>query len=281
MSLEMFANRYIELVDGSDGYRVQIEAAIKHASKWAGKPLEIHELSTDLIHAFVVAVKDDLAPATRRARRNILIRLASVAANDTTLLLRPDEPIRSRIARVKLPQSPPDAWTIEQVRKLLKVAESLRGAYKNGVPRRLYCGAYIRVVWDAGWRGCDVRSLERDWIGPSGRLAVVQRKTKRVVYSQLRPKTVAAIRLLLESHESRLIFPPWKHISSWRKSFERLICRAGLDGTIGMLRHSAGTAAEEAFPGQGHLFLGNSRQVFERHYLDRRISGIIVQPPEL
>ena len=34
------------------------------------------------------------------------------------------------------------------------------------------------------------------------------------------------------------------------------------------LRSSSGTAVEKASPGRGHLHLGNTRDVFERNYLD-------------
>lgn len=47
------------------------------------------------------------------------------------------------------------------------------------------------------------------------------------------------------------------------------------------LRHSAGTACELLNPGSGPAFLGNTPDVFYRHYFDRRQMKGFVQPPAL
>lgn len=55
-----------------------------------------------------------------------------------------------------------------------------------------------------------------------------------------------------------------------------------MEGSIGKLRHSSGTAAEIIHPGHGHEHLGNTRDVFERHYLDlQKVCSLRVQPPSL
>lgn len=57
---------------------------------------------------------------------------------------------------------------------------------------------------------------------------------------------------------------------------------AGLSGSIGRLRHSSGTAFEISHPQRGHEHLGNTRKVFEGHYLDESlIGGEVDMPPEL
>ena len=49
--------------------------------------------------------------------------------------------------------------------------------------------------------------------------------------------------------------------------FSRIVAKAGLDGSFKKLRKSSGTRAEQLEPGRGHIHLGNSRKVFEQHYL--------------
>jgi hypothetical protein len=65
-----------------------------------------------------------------------------------------------------------------------------------------------------------------------------------------------------------LCFPTWGRLELWRREALRLVKLAGLSGGIGQLRHSSGTAVELHHPGRGHEHLGNTRAVFERHYLD-------------
>jgi hypothetical protein len=68
-----------------------------------------------------------------------------------------------------------------------------------------------------------------------------------------------------------LVWPrPWS--AEWdRRTFQKIAAAAGLVGTMKKLRRSSGVSVEILHPGHGHEHLGNSRRVFERHYLRRRI----------
>jgi hypothetical protein len=65
----------------------------------------------------------------------------------------------------------------------------------------------------------------------------------------------------------------------FRVEFAKIVKAAGLVGTFKKLRKSSGSRAEQLNAGSGHVHLGNSRRVFEQHYLGS--DAIDVQPVRL
>ena len=109
----------------------------------------------------------------------------------------------------------------------------------------------------------------------------MQAKTGRHVVGTINDEARQAIAELCASHGQDKIFPQWCRINTWRLIAKRLVRRAGLPGSIGRLRHSAGTAVENLHPGKGPQFLGNTPAVFYAHYYDRRLAVDLPAPPPL
>lgn len=278
MNLREYARYYVALVDGSDGYLRQIEWALHDFEKVVG-PIALADLTVELINRYLRERKEQLAPRTRKNRRGYLRTLLHHAASNTAIADRPTLP-DAPLARVKVPDTIVEAWTPSQVGQLLTVIDGLDGSYRNGFSKRLYWRSYILAAWDLGLRGCDMRSIERSWIPPDGRFSIVQAKTGRIVWLQLRPPAMEAINDF--QHAGRLIWPLWCRQNTWGKIAQALVRRAGLPGSIGWLRASAATATEVTQPGTGHLFLGHTnRRTFEQHYFDRRQEVSRPQPPLL
>lgn len=273
-----YAAYYRALADGSRGYGDQLHWCLVDFERVTGIT-ELADLSVDAINRYLSATKERLAPKTRANRRGYLRMLLNHAATNPAIKdgpSIPDEPL----AKVRVPDAIVRAWSPDEVARLLAAVNRLRGRYVNGFSKRLYWRSYILSAWDLGLRGCDMRSIERDWIPDHGRLTIVQAKTGRVVSCQLRPPAMEAIAEF--KHGGRLIWPLWCRIDSWRKVARKLVTNAGLSGSIGRLRASAATALEITQPGTGHLFLGHSnRQTFERHYFDRSQQLSRPQPPLL
>lgn len=276
-----YAAFYVRLFDGSDGYYQQCRWAIRSLEKMAGRTLLVTDLSETLVNDWLAHSKECMSSQTRLSRRNILLRLWKHAATNPALAAKPPMPNRDFIGRVKRQRPVPEAWPIDDVRRLFLVADHLRGTFVNGMSKRLFWRAYILTAWSTGWRRCDIVLLNLSDIGTSGRLIVVQQKTFRHVVSQLLPEAMAAINELCLHHGKPQVFPQWCSIPTWRKSAKRLVKRAGLRRAIGRLRSSAGTAVEAVQPGAGPTFLGNSAAVFYAHYHDRRIAEKLPTPPPL
>lgn len=299
MTLRDYAAQYVRRVDGSAGYGDQFRFLVNALEKMLGRsPVFVDELTTDVINQLVQAWKAaSCSTVTVRSRRNMMFRIAQVASRDNKLDVKPPQPVRDDLDRIKRRYQAPDAWVIEQIAHLVQVASRRFGCFRVGktpiagvelpygapwVAKSAYWESYIRAAWDCGLRPCDLTRLRRSDVQPNGKFSIVTQKTGRVVTRRFRPATLAAIeRTYRLSPKRELIWPVWSSRGSWYRTRKRLLARAGLKGGMNKLRHSAGTAVEVMQPGSGHTFLGNSIEVFTRHYFDQRHSDNIPQPPEL
>ncbi len=65
-----------------------------------------------------------------------------------------------------------------------------------------------------------------------------------------------------------LAWPLWASHEMFRREAKAIFDAAGLSQfSLSYIRSAAGTAVEKTI-GDGHEFLGNTRKVFEQHYLD-------------
>lgn len=276
-----YAGFYVRLMDSSPGYFDQFRFTINRFERWYGRTVYVDELTEQVINDYIVATKEDLSPTTRISRRNMLLRLWRHAMTNPVLQTKPPPLNRDLIGRVRRIQSSPQAWPVERMDKLLSTADGLRGLYKRKISKRLYWRAYVLGAWSSGFRRCDLMSLNRVDIPASGRIAIIQVKTGRHVIGEFSPVAMSAIDELCQQHKMELIYPLWCRLSTWRKIAQRLVLRAGVGLSIGHIRHSAGTAVENANPGAGPAFLGNTPQVFYSHYYDRTLAPELPQPPPL
>lgn len=278
----MFLRDFVPLFgsarDVSAGYLDQLYWAVHGLEKFARRRIDSSDLTHDLLNAYLRWMREHgRSTETRRSRRrNLLILWRAMA--DLGLAA---EPIGRRVMRICGCDRITMAWTFDEALQLDAVALRLPGKYSNGVPRALYWDSYIRAAWDSALRGCDLRSFEHDWIPPHRRVVVVQRKTRKRIIIQFHKSTIEAIERTFPPHRA-MIWPLWASLDRWRREAKMIVRRAGLKGSIGKLRHSSGTAVELIARGQGHEHLGNTREVFERHYLDHsQLLDTRPLPPEI
>ena len=254
--------QYVGEREVSAAYRDGLRFCIADLERFRGDDLHVTDLRPELVNQWLAhAAKRGLSAETRKSRRRMVLTLWGYAA-DLDLVAGP-----RRVSPVKGRDRVNSAWTATEVGQLLDACDQLHGTYRNGVDRRLYWSAYVRAAWDSGLRGCDLRRLERSQIRPDGTVTLVQHKTGRRIRCRLRPATVAAIDATYPP-DRPLCFATWGRLELWRREALRLVTLSGLKGGIGRLRHSSGTAVELENPGRGHEHLGNTRAVFEKHYLD-------------
>lgn len=276
MRLLDFVQLYTSVRDVKQSYVVQLACCVRQLEKIVGRPVRVDQLDVDVIgHALRRWRQQGLADQTRQNRRRMLLTLWHDAA-DRQLV----PPPHRRVAPVKVRQSIPKTWNYQQVQQFLRAAEGFPGlvsARRLPVRRSTYWSSYVCAAWDTGLRGCDLREMTAADIlrHPQTGEAVVQLvqvKTGRVLYAHLQPATVKRIEKCLAEHPRERIWTLWGRVDQWRRQAARLVQLAGLPGSIGRLRHSSGSNVELLHPGQGHLHLGNTRKVFERHYFAPEVS---------
>lgn len=276
--LRDFVSLFGSARDVSAGYIDQLRWAVHGLEKFAGRKIKCAELSHELLNGYLRWMRENgRSTETRRSRRRNLLILWRAAA-DLGLAI---EPIGRRVMRICACDKIITAWTMEEAMRLDRAAMRLQGYYPNGIARANYWDSYIRGAWDSALRGCDLRSFERDWIPPHRRVVVVQRKTHKRIVIQFHQSTVEAINRTFPPKRA-LIWPLWASLDRWRREAKLIVRMAGLRGSIGRLRHSSGTAVELLSRGHGHEHLGNTREIFERHYLDHsQLVDTRQLPPEL
>lgn len=160
-----------------------------------------------------------------------------------------------------MPEPQPEAWTEDEVARLLAACPQLGDAGP-------WFSATIAAAWESGLRRSDLRGLARWQIGPVIRLR--QRKTNYTHEPRLRPETVASVLALPGNQPLACPWGPRKYGALWG----RLRRLAGLDGRGGCqrLRRSGATAVacQEGLEAASE-FLGHRSGGMWRWYVDRTI----------
>ncbi len=161
----------------------------------------------------------------------------------------------------------PEAFTIEQIRLLVKAAKMQEGKLPNGVRRKIFWLAAIHSAYSTGLRAGDLLRVLTSSIPKNRILDVLQNKTQKIVRVRFSKKAMKAIRKHGMDH-----VVPWPHsFTYFERKFIELRNQAGVDrGTWKWLRRSAGTYANR--DGKGNELLGNNDKVFVENYCDPRLS---------
>jgi integrase len=244
----------------------QYTATAKCMDSWAGKPVELAELSADWFNRWLRDISETLAPATVACRKRHGLALWRSAHDDGLA-----ETCRGRlIRRVVAPRRHATAWTPEEVRSLLAVAGELEGFYDfAGQKRADLWQMLIRCAWDTGLRQGDLLAASPGDFNHLGCAVVSQSKTSRDVLVKLSKGTMQ--QLATTNWRGRTKLCPWPYtLEHFRAEFTWIVLAAGLTGTFKKLRKSSATDVEKHHPGWGaiHLGHGSAFKVADQHYFD-------------
>lgn len=242
--------------------------------RFLGREALLSDLNAVTLNAFLRSLEGTRRPSTLAGRRGCVVAIVQ-AAIDAGLIA--DFPVR-RIRSYRKSAVVPQAWTPDDVKKLLEAARSLHGCHK-GVERSKWWCAYIRTAYETGLRPVDLHLLTNASISSAGVIAIEQHKTGKAI---LRRVSQTTLRLIRELRRPERIFGGWLGKDQRRTWFAKIVQKAGLTGTFYRLRSTCGTLVDRQHPGQGHIALGNGRAVFEKHYLAKNVDlGAILMPPEV
>jgi len=253
-------------LDLSPGTVQQYEIAIRVFERWAGDTLSIRDLDESFLRQFLAVYSQSNAPPTVNKKRQLLLTLWTHAYEEDIA----DRPPRLRkVPRAREPRRIPEAWTPEEVGRLLAATGRL---FRE--PESSWWRAGLLFLYDTGCRVSEALRMQEGDLDATKRLAVF-RQTKTGVdrLRELHPETVEA---WLSVHPGS--GPPWPYpySRSWMTVCMSRLCGVarirygqGKGGCFQKLRHTSGTLVD-ANGGEGHTHLGNSRAVFERHYKDPR-----------
>lgn len=252
------ATQYCNEREVSADYR-QALARVARSLESAGiTPLTLEDSS---INQWLASLKQ--SPTTRSNYRRMALTLWRYALDRKLTAHRIE-----RVARVKVRQKPPIAWSMDELARLIEAARKLNYSLRSGCPAALFFEAWIRTGYETGLRFSDLLRLRVEQLR-GNRLFVVQNKTGQPLGKVLSGDCVACLRQLSVCGDGETFFI-WALNHRWlRIHFKRLCDLARVSGTPKWLRRSGATAVEAASPGSAGKFLGHlSPGLAARFYVD-------------
>lgn len=219
------------------------------------------EFSAESVSRFLLAKQEQGRSSHYRASlRNALRALLRFSGCD------------AKLRQVKVASLTPAAWTPDEIARLIAACDHMPEA------SRVYWQTLIAAAWYTGLSQADLHRVLVGDFADDGTLEIARRKTGRIAFVQVPPEVLSQVK----PHRDGRCWPLLTSREWFRRTFARIVKRAGLFGVFPKIRKSSGTYAELLNPGRGHEHLANSRKVFESHYLARRhVAAKPLSPPML
>lgn len=260
--------------------------AISDFSRFLGHPAEALDLRKENVNQWIqTKIDSQCASATIKTRRNAIMALWRWAYENDIVT---EEP--KRIRKVRLSYAGVDAWTPEEITRLVATAIEGKDSYlgTTGLVHSLFFGSLVSAGYDTALRLGDLLALRRDMIQVKNRcgyIRVVESKTGKVKSARLYPHTMRLIDQLWDLKPDReKIWPLWCRREQFYRSFNTLVKRAGIrKGTFRWLRRASITQVELIQPGWGTIHAGHSDPIItKRHYTDgKQLNEEVTAPPPL
>lgn len=268
----------------SENTQYLLSLSCRMLERWHIAPLTVGQLCDDIASRWIrdleAMVREDgkraFSPRTVHGRRGDLLCIWRYA------YYRGDcERLPCRVRGVKVPTYNPQAWTMDELAKIVGACKSFPGHLGNGIPRRLYFPALIAFVYETGLRRSDVWRVRLDQMHDDGSVIVSQHKTGKPHVARVHAQTLQAVRaigsLLEAMGDSRADQPlRWPHTPKMLYNWiERARQRAGVkrDGALQQLRRSGATHVEREERGAATQYLGHATpELARKHYIDASLA---------
>lgn len=135
-------------------YRQALATIVEQWSRWLGRPATVEDFSEESILGFLASRSETDRATSINSYRKRLLSLWQ-AAYDWDLIDRP--PRRRLVRNIPEDDTPPVAWTVDDVSKLLDYTASLTGSVET-IPASLYWLSLFMAVY---WTGCRISALLR------------------------------------------------------------------------------------------------------------------------
>jgi integrase len=255
----------------SDNTRRLYITSIRTFSRYLTRPATLHDLTDLTVNRFLDYYRHiPRSPFSVNKERSNLLAIWRFACRKGFIREWPD------VAHEVEPERIPQAWTADQIAKLLAACERIPGTI-GGVAAAAWWSALHLVCWDTGERIGAVRDLEWAHADLAGGYILVPaelRKGKRHdrLY-KLAPDTVETLKAM-QQPDRKAIFPwPYCRTYLWNR-YTRLLSQAGLPtnrySKFHRMRRSVASHFEAA-GGNATELLGHSSRSVTLAYLDPRI----------
>lgn len=263
----------------------QLRIVVRQFTRFAGdKP--VANISSGDVNGWVAHLAEANVARTVRGKLANLKTLLNAAIDDGDL------PALGKIRRIRVPAGCPEAFTPEEIGKLLKACEALGGWFPaTGIKRSDWWAGFVNVGWDTAFRLgdlLDLRVLDLREREGSAIVYRVQHKTGRPIVHRLRPETWAIVkRVCAQGLTTReRVFPWGAKRYQFYVAFKKLTTSVGLRGTSKYLRRARATQeCKTGGPAAAARVLGHADgtgMLAWKNYIDRsQLDDQLPLPPAL
>jgi len=248
--------------------------SVRLLERFAGRRLCASELTDDLLNSWIASLKTK--PATICTHRGNILTLLRFAA-DLGLCA---EPVARRIRKPPKPKPKPQAWSIDELRRVLRVVDNLAGntrRYGRPFPACVYFGCLTRVAYQTGLRRGNLFSLRQSDVTDGGLVYVKHEKTGQPHLCTIEVDALTLLRSLPGDEPLR-----WRDNRSFYKRWKRICLAAKVPhGGPQRIRKTAATQVwlvDQTNPSRVQQFLGHLTGDMWRHYVD--LSQGTQRPPK-
>lgn len=245
---------------------------LRQYSRWLGRAAELSDLDDLTMSRYLTYRASHRSPLTAEKERTQLCALARLACDRGLMSVRPC------VLPQPSPRRVPQAWTLEELRRLVAACETEPGEV-GGVPARLFWGGLVAVLWETAARiGEILPATVADYARPRLHVAAEHRKGSRAdrIYT-LSSDTCEKLDAIVSRRGQRtdVIFL-WDRcrIYLWPR-FGKIVERAGLPGGRRSKFHALRRAAATHYASLGGdataLLDHSSPRITQRYYLDPRL----------
>ena len=186
--------------------------------------------------------------------------------------------------KIKQPDRIIEAWTEDEIRRLLAAAEKMAGNQgRTQLPRSDWWYAFVLVGYETGLRTSDIYHLKCSQLR-NNRLYAVHHKIGIAAAKILSKQCVMALHRLRSEGPGETFFDWAICRNRIHPQFKKLLALAGLHGDIKWLRRSGATHCEKQQPGSASRFLGHisGQALAAKHYIDwSQLDDQVPRPPSL
>ena len=207
----------------------QMAVAVRAFERYLDRPPLLEDLTEIQVRDFLAAYGDGRAAATVNSKRRDLLSLWQAAAADDLIT----EPNRRRVPRRKQPKRIPEAWTLEELARLLRrLAELDYEIAGTGIPAAAYWTSIVLAVFASGCRISALRSTtsaDCD-LAADPAYIVVRAEFQKTGEDRIYPLTPEAARAIgLHFDPNRELVWPWPFSPEYFwKRFRGYVTEAGL-----------------------------------------------------
>ena len=261
-----------------DWYRLML----RKLDRWLGRDAMLADFNRDTVNKYLMAMQAIRSAAVVHAMRRTMLTIWRAAYDDDLIEYAP----RS-IRKIKAPYPTPDAWSPEEMERLVFAARHSQfdRRTKSGMRIGDYLESLIRVGYDTALRLGDLETLSWRGVRPDGTVIVRMAKTGNIKTGCIHPATLACIQRIRQPGDDRVL--PW---SAGRRRFyiwwRILLTAAGLEvcrrNGPQKLRRTSATLVEMANVGMATGHLGHrSGDLARRHYIDAGMAYKPTMPPAI